>query len=260
MDHDTAVFGGIDVGSSTTKAVLLDGQGEVQGFSVIASKTDFKQAARECFELALDNGRVSLNQVRAVFSTGYGRDNVEFAVDTKTEISCHGRGCYHYFPRELSIIDVGGQDNKIIHLRADGRRRGFKMNRKCAAGTGAFLEEMSTRLHIPLGDMNGFAAQATGLVELGSFCTVFAATEVLNHIRNNKKVPDIVKGIYLSMIKRVLEMDTLLASVAMTGGVVAHNPYFVKMTEELIGTPVLVPRYPQLAGALGAALYAKETE
>jgi activator of 2-hydroxyglutaryl-CoA dehydratase len=134
------------------------------------------------------------------------------------------------------------------------------MNRKCAAGTGAFLEEMSMRLDIPLEEMDGLARKSTKLVELGSFCTVFSATEVLEKIRQGNKVPDIVKGLFLSVIKRVLEMDSLTEKVSMTGGVVAHNLYLVKMVEDLIGREVLVPEHPQLTGAVGAALFALEAE
>jgi predicted CoA-substrate-specific enzyme activase len=130
------------------------------------------------------------------------------------------------------------------------------MNRKCAAGTGAFLEEMSLRLDIPLEDMNDKAMEATETITLGSFCTVFSGTEVLENIRKGKKVPDIVKGLFRSVIKRVLEMDSLTENVVMTGGVVAHNPYLVKMTEEMIGRKIMVPEYPQLTGAIGAALFA----
>ena len=137
-------------------------------------------------------------------------------------------------------------------------RSSFKMNRKCAAGTGAFLEEMSLRLDIPIEEMNNLALQSTGVVELGSFCTVFSATEVLEKISQGKKVPDIVKGLFLSVIKRIIEMDSFTDNVAMTGGVVAHNPFLVTMVEEMIGRTVLVPEYPQFTGAVGAALFAIE--
>jgi len=130
------------------------------------------------------------------------------------------------------------------------------MNRKCAAGTGAFLEEMSSRLDIPLEEMNNLARQACETIKLGSYCTVFSATEVLENIRHGKPVAAIIKGIYYSMIQRVLEMDSLTGKVVLSGGVVAHNPFLVEMAEELIGRPVLLPEFPQLTGAQGAALYA----
>ena len=134
----------------------------------------------------------------------------------------------------------------------------FKMNRKCAAGTGAFLEEMSLRLNIPIEEMDALARQSQEMVKLGSFCTVFSATEVLENIRQGKKVTDIIKGLFFSVIKRVLEMDALTEKVVMTGGVVAHNPFIVTMAEEIIGRKILVPEHPQLTGAIGAALYALE--
>jgi predicted CoA-substrate-specific enzyme activase len=135
-------------------------------------------------------------------------------------------------------------------------RTDFVMNRKCAAGTGAFLEEMSLRLDIPLEEMNSYAVKSTEMVRLGSYCTVFSGTEVLENIRNGKKVEDIIKGLFFSVIKRVLEMDSLSENVVMTGGVVAHNPYLVTMAEEIIGRSVMVPPHPQLTGAFGAALFA----
>ena len=133
------------------------------------------------------------------------------------------------------------------------------MNRKCAAGTGAFLEEMAMRLDVSLDEMDRLASQSENMVKLGSFCTVFSATEVLENIRQGKNLPDIVKGVFYSMIKRVLEMDALTEKVVMTGGVVAHNPFMVKMTEEMIDRKILVPDYPQLTGAIGAALYAMQS-
>ena len=254
------VFVGVDVGASRTKVVALNPEKKLIGHAVRKSGTDFGHTASLCLESALKMAKAAEKDIVRGVSTGYGRKNVSFTNETKTEIGCHAKGCYHYFPLAMTIIDIGGQDNKIIKLDQDGRRLSFKMNRKCAAGTGAFLEEMSMRLDIPLEAMDGLARKSTKLVELGSFCTVFSATEVLEKIRQGNKVPDIVKGLFLSVIKRVLEMDSLTEKVSMTGGVVAHNLYLVKMVEDLIGREVLVPDYPQLTGAVGAALFALEAE
>ncbi|MGD9003762.1 MAG: acyl-CoA dehydratase activase, partial [Desulfobacterales bacterium] len=221
--------------------------------------TDFAATADTCLALALKMAGTQKSDIKHTVSTGYGRKNVSFARDTKTEIGCHAKGCFLYFPFATTIIDIGGQDNKIIKLDPSGKRTGFKMNRKCAAGTGAFLEEMAMRLDVSLDEMNGLASRSDNMVKLGSFCTVFSATEVLENIRQGKKLPDIVKGVFYSMIKRVLEMDALTEKVVMTGGVVAHNAYMVKMTEEMIGRKILVPEYPQLTGAIGAALYAMQS-
>jgi len=256
MTSPNSVYAGVDVGASRTKVAILNAERELVGHCVEKSGTDFAATANRCLETSLTMARVSIQEISKVVSTGYGRKNVSFSNESKTEIGCHAKGCYHYYPMAITIIDIGGQDNKVIKLDEKGRRTGFKMNRKCSAGTGAFLEEMSPRLDIPLEEMDGLARQSTDMVKLGSFCTVFSATEVLENIRNGKKVPDIVKGLFYSVIKRVIEMDAFTENVVMTGGVVAHNPFLVSMTEEFIGRKILVPEYPQLTGAVGAALYA----
>jgi predicted CoA-substrate-specific enzyme activase len=250
------VYVGADVGSSRTKVAIMDPGRNLIGYAVKKSGTDFSATALDCLEISLNMAKASRVDIVSAVSTGYGRKNVAFADDTRTEIGCHAGGCYHYFPKEITVIDIGGQDNKIIKLDRAGRRTSFKMNRKCAAGTGAFLEEMSARLDIPLQNMDEMASRSENMVKLGSFCTVFSATEVLENIRQGKKIDDIVKGVFFSVIKRVLEMDSMTENVVMTGGVVAHNPFLVKMTEEMIGRKILVPEHPQLTGAIGAALYA----
>lgn len=252
------IFVGVDVGASRTKVAVLDAEKKLIGRAVSKSGTDFAASADTCLQSALKMANAAEKDMVKAISTGYGRRNVSFAAENKTEISCHAKGCYFYFPVAATIIDIGGQDNKIIKIDKNGRRTNFKMNRKCAAGTGAFLEEMSLRLDIPLEKMNNLAVQSTDMVVLGSYCTVFSATEVLERIREGKKLPDIVKGLFLSVIKRILEMDSFTEKVVMTGGVVAHNPFLVEMVEEIIGRKALVPEYPQLTGAVGAALFAQE--
>ena len=250
------IYVGADVGSSRTKVAVLDSGKNLIGYAIKKSGIDFTATAQDCLEISLSMAGAGRNDIAGAVSTGYGRKNVTYSVETKTEIGCHASGCFLYFPQEITVIDIGGQDNKIIKLDKAGRRTSFKMNRKCAAGTGAFLEEMSARLDIPLEEMDGLASRSENMVKLGSFCTVFSATEVLENIRHGKKIDDIVKGVFFSVIKRVLEMDSLTENVVMTGGVVAHNPYLIKMAEDMIGRPVLVPEHPQLTGAIGAALYA----
>ena len=253
------VFVGLDMGASRTKVAVIDGSGRLIGHAVKKSGTDFTATASACLEQALQMAGAARADIAHAISTGYGRANVAFVTEqSKTEIGCLAKGCYHYFPEALSIIDIGGQDNKIIKLDAAGKRSGFKMNRKCAAGTGAFLEEMANRLDLPLEDLDALARQSRDMVRLGSFCTVFSATEVLENIRHGRQVADIVKGLFFSVVRRVLEMDSLSETVVMTGGVVAHNPYLVTMAEELIGRTVRLPEFPQLTGAVGAALYAQE--
>ena len=254
------VYVGADVGSSRTKVAVLDPDKHLIGYAIKKSGIDFTATAQDCLEISLNMAGADQDDITNAVSTGYGRKNVTFAADTKTEIGCHASGCFLYFPQEITVIDIGGQDNKVIKLDKAGRRTSFKMNRKCAAGTGAFLEEMSARLDIPLDKMDGLASRSENMVKLGSFCTVFSATEVLENIRHGKKIDDIVKGVFFSVIRRVLEMDSMTADVVMTGGVVAHNPYLVEMAEEMIERKILVPEHPQLTGAIGAALYAMKAD
>lgn len=252
------LYVGIDVGASTTKAIILGPDAEVLGYSITDSGADFQGAAEKTFHRSLDHIKGASPEACLVVSTGYGRRNVSFAESAKTEISCHAKGSYFHFPRAHTLIDIGGQDSKIIKINDSGTRTGFKMNRKCAAGTGAFLEEMANRLKIRLSKLNGLAEKAQNDVQIGSYCTVFSATEILTKIRENVPVEDIVKGVFASVIKRAMEMDPLDGNIVMSGGVVAHNPYFVKMFAERIGKDIYVPPLPQLTGALGAALYARE--
>ncbi len=254
------IYVGVDIGASRTKVAVLSSEKKLIGYNTRKSGTDFSATAIAALQASLEMAGRSEADIANAVSTGYGRMNAPYARHAKTEIGCHAKGSYFFFPKAITVIDIGGQDNKIIKLDEAGRRTGFKMNRKCAAGTGAFFEEMAARLDIPLEEMDSLARQSKDMVKLGSFCTVFSATEVLENIRHGKKVVDIVKGVFFSMIKRVLEMDSLTDNVVMTGGVVENNPYIVTMTEELIGRRILVSERPQLAGAIGAALYGMDSD
>jgi predicted CoA-substrate-specific enzyme activase len=260
LKHNLLVCG-IDIGASAAKLVLLDVERRMVAKSVRRSGVDYADTAERCLADALAAVPVfSRECIVRTISTGYGRDNVPWADGKLTEIACHGKGAYFHFPQRMTVIDIGAQDSKLIHLDDRGHRTGFQMNRKCAAGTGAFLEEIALRLDLPLGELNALAERSTQEIALGSFCTVFAATEILEKIRAGQKVEDIVKGAFRSVVKRILEMDAMDAPLVMTGGVVAHNRVLVKLVEESFGKPVLVPPEPQFVGALGAALFAMERD
>jgi predicted CoA-substrate-specific enzyme activase len=256
MDPAPALYCGVDVGASATKLVLIDEKRDVQAQVVRLSGVDYSSTARTCLSDGLEQIGAAEATVARTVSTGYGRHNVEFRDASLTEIHCHGVGCFHHFPRAMTIIDIGGQDNKVIRLEASGQRVDFKMNRKCAAGTGAFLEEMALRLGIGPSEMNGLAEGSEEAVRLNSFCTVFAKTEILAHLRRGVDVSSLVRGAFLSVINRVTEMDLLQGDVVISGGVVAYNPVIAEILAEQLGKPVLVPPDPQFAGALGAALTA----
>jgi len=251
-------FCGVDIGASAVKLVIIDESTRIVAKSLRRCGVDYADAAERCLAEALSAAGLERGQLAASVSTGYGRDNVPWADARRTEIACHGQGAWFHFRRKMTVIDIGAQDSKVIHLDDGGCRTGFKMNRKCAAGTGSFLEEIALRLDLPVSALNGLAERSTKEVTLGSFCTVFTATEILARIRAGEKVEDIVKGAFRSVVKRILEMDTVDGALVMTGGVVAHNPLLVTLVAEAFGRQALVPPEPQHVGAFGAALAARE--
>jgi len=250
------LFCGVDVGASSTKLVIVDEGREVLGRSMRRSGVDYAATARACLADALEEAGAGAARLRRTVSTGYGRRNVDFADATRTELSCHGAGCYHDYPRAITIVDIGCQDNKIIRLDDGGHRIDFKMNRKCAAGTGAFIEEIALRLDVELEELERLAASTSDAVRLNSFCTVFASTEILSHLRRGEPLADLIRGAFASVVSRVLEMDRLDGEIVLTGGVVAHNPTIAEIFAERLGGEVEVPPHPQFTGALGAALTA----
>jgi (R)-2-hydroxyacyl-CoA dehydratese activating ATPase len=252
------VFGGIDIGASATKAALIDAERKLLASDIRKTGVSFEACAREAMDAAMASCGLSYPDLKRIFSSGYGRHNVAFAQSTRTEIACHARAAYHFFPSRITVVDIGGQDNKIIHVDEQGRRDSFKMNRKCAAGTGAFLEEVAQRIDVPLDQIDSIARQASHIVHMGSYCTVFTKTEILAHLRAGEKVPDIVAGLIESVVKRIVEMDPLSGEVVLTGGVVAHNPILAEMIARHLGRTVHILPNAQLAGAFGAALIAAD--
>jgi (R)-2-hydroxyacyl-CoA dehydratese activating ATPase len=248
---------GVDVGASATKLVLLSRANEVVARVVRSSGVDYCATAQACLQEALEIAP-SGSVLACTVSTGYGRRNVDFADRSVTEIHCHGVAGYYLVGGPVTLIDIGGQDNKVIRIDARGKRVDFKMNRKCAAGTGAFLEEIAVRLDLPVEQLDGLAAAATEAARLSSFCTVFAKTEILAHLRAGVPVESIVRGAFVSVATRALEMAPLEGRVMLTGGVAAHNPTVALLLSEKIGRDVIVPPHAQFSGALGAALLARE--
>jgi len=253
-------FVGIDVGASTTKSVIINDSKEILGYAVNNSGADFRAAAEQVFDRSQERAKEKVSDEWVVMATGYGRKNVPFASGNKTEISCHAKGSFFYFPQAHTLIDIGGQDSKIIKVDESGKRKSFKMNRKCAAGTGAFLEEIANRLGIKMEDLNELAAKSDKNIQIGAYCTVFTATEILTKIREGVEVPDLVRGVFGSVINRALEMDPLEGNIVMTGGVVAYNPFLVSLFEQKLDREIYVPPLPQITGAFGAALYALEAK
>lgn len=250
-------YAGVDCGSWNTKGALLDAGGRLVSTAVVRTGADVLAAARRVVDQLLEAASVGSADVAAIWSTGFGRHAITFATGSRTELDAHARGALYHEAGPLTVVDIGGQDAKIIRVDAAGRRVAHKMNRKCAAGTGSFLEEMALRLDVRIGELPALAAGFGEELHLGSFCTVFTGTEVLGLIRQGKRPADLARAAYRSVVKRVLEMERVEAKVVATGGVVAYHPMVVELLEQGLGAKVVVPEHPQEIGALGVAMAAR---
>jgi predicted CoA-substrate-specific enzyme activase len=252
-------FAGIDVGSLSTEAVILDERQEIVCYSIIETGANSTQAAGKALEIALAQADLRRSCLKRIVATGYGRVSVPFADRRITEISCHGLGAYTLFPDTGMVIDIGGQDSKVIKVGSGGRVIDFAMNDKCAAGTGRFLEVMAAKLQVPLNEMGDLSISTKSEVPISSVCTVFAESEVVSLVARNHPKEEIVRGLHRAIVNRVWSMAKALGiqpEVSMTGGV-AKNRGVVAFMEEKLGGPIHIYREPQIVGALGAALYAK---
>ena len=252
--------GGVDVGSTQTKAVIVDDQGTIVSRSLIDTGADVHGAAESAFAQALEQGDLDKDDVAYVIGTGYGRYRVTFGDDQITEISCHGRGAVHMFPKTRTVIDMGGQDTKAIRVSPSGDIDDFSMNDKCAAGTGRFLGAASSALEIPLDNLGTVALSFTRPVRISTTCTVFAESEVLSWLGKGKKVEDILWGVHQSIAVRsfaLLRRVGVEQEVTFTGGV-ARNAAMIKALEEKAGVQFNISEESHFMGALGASLFALE--
>ena len=250
---------GIDIGSAACKAVILRDNKEIAAKKVVPIGTG-TTGPEEVFDLALKEAGIDKEDLTLCLATGYGRFTFPFAKAQKSEIGCHAKGIHHLFPQARTIIDIGGQDVKVIKLNPKGGIINFVMNDKCAAGTGRFLDNMSKVLNIPLDKMGPLSLEADGIIEISSTCTVFAESEVISQLSKKIKIENLIAGIHQSVAKRsaaLMHRNGIVPEIAMSGGV-TRNPGLVKALEDEIGQKILVHEDSQFAGALGAALFALE--
>lgn len=249
---------GIDSGSTSTNVVILDSKQNIVSFSVLPTGVHVADSAEKALEDALKKAGLSKNQISRTVSTGYGRANIAFRKKDVTEITCHAVGAHFLNPAVRSVIDIGGQDSKIIRLNENGTVLRFVMNDKCAAGTGRFLEMMAQSLGLTLEEMSRCGLQWDEEITISSMCSVFAQSEVVSLIAEDKKLEDIVHGLNLSVASKVIALGgraRMEGEYMITGGV-AKNTGVVRAIEEKLSSPVLVPDEPEICGALGAALIA----
>lgn len=257
---DGQAFAGIDIGSLTAKSVILV-DGRVVGRSLVPTGTHSERSGLVALEKALESAGLARQDLSYTVATGYGRISAPYADKTVTEISCHGKGAYFLNPRTRTIIDMGGQDCKAIKLDESGNVVDFALNDKCAAGTGRFLEVMARVFEVALEELGLLALQATEPFAMSSTCTVFVESEVVSLVARGEKPENILSGIHLAIAYRVAGMFSRIGidrEVFFSGGV-AKNVGMKASLEGVLGAELFVPpEDPQLVGALGAALVARE--
>ncbi len=250
---------GVDIGSLTTKAIILE-DGEIVGKSLVMTGHNSRLAGRRALDLALKDAGIGENTLDNIVATGYGRLSIDFFAEQVTEITCHARGAHSILRDARTVIDLGGQDSKAIALDENGRVLDFVMNDKCAAGTGRFLEVMAQALEIGLENLGEVSLQSVDPAPISSVCTVFAESEVISRIAEGVDKVDIAAGIHQAIASRIYAMASRISlreRFVMTGGV-AKNIGVVKALEKRFRTSFFIPDEPQLVGALGAAMIAAE--
>jgi (R)-2-hydroxyacyl-CoA dehydratese activating ATPase len=251
-------YAGIDIGSTMTKAVILE-EGVIAAV-IGPTGAEHRHLAGKVMAAALERAGISMEAVSYIVSTGYGRINVPFADKQVTEISCHGRGGYHLFPKARTIIDIGGQDSKVITLDANGKISNFMMNDKCAAGSGRFIEVIADTLGLRLEEMGEVSLTSNSPANISSICTIWAQQEVSAGQAGGIPVADLVAGVHNSLADRVVRMVRRLRiekEVILTGGC-AKNIGLVNALSRYLAQEVLVPEEPLITGALGAALLGRD--
>ncbi len=254
---------GLDIGSLSCDAVLLDDSAETAAWAVVPTGARNIESIARAREKVLTSAGVDSKDLAAVVATGYGRARVEDKLAAVTEITCHARGISHRLPGTELLVDIGGQDSKAILLDGSGKVAEFTMNDKCAAGTGRFLEAMARALEVDLETLSGLDVEATGDLTLSSMCTVFAESEVVSLIADGTPRAEIARGLNRAIAARTqglvkrIERSPRGKRIAMSGGV-ARNPGVVRALAEAIGSDITIPEDPDTIGALGAALIARD--
>jgi predicted CoA-substrate-specific enzyme activase len=247
---------GIDVGSATVKLVGTDHRGQIVWQLLEQTHPRIEDQVGRLLEQTKVENEYPADI--PIIATGYGRKLVNQSTRVVTEITCHARGIYQEFKHGGTLVDIGGQDSKVIRISQDGKVIDFAMNDKCAAGTGRFLENTAQRLAVPLEKMGAVALETSEEAAISSTCTVFAESEIISLIAHGVPVPNILRGLHRSLIQRVVAMVYSVGfepPLMLSGGVV-QNPLIAAMFAEELNTPVTLPQYPQLIGAFGAALIA----
>ena len=253
-------YAGIDSGSTSTDVVILDKDRNITASVIMPTGAGAANGAERALEEALKQAGLEREDLDAVVTTGYGRTAISDGDKSITEITCHARGAHFLDPSVRTVVDIGGQDSKVIRLNEDGTVKNFVMNDKCAAGTGRFLEMMAKTMEMSLDELSKVGLSYQEDITISSMCTVFAESEVVSLIAQNKPTDDIVHGLNKAVASKTASLVKRVGgekAYMMTGGV-AQNKGLVKTLEERLGTSLVISDKSQLCGALGAALFAAD--
>jgi predicted CoA-substrate-specific enzyme activase len=252
---------GVDIGSITTEALLFDKEKGILGYTILQTGADSRKTAEIALDKVLAYPAKQRDDVSYTISTGCGRKRAAFAKEAVTEITCIAKGVNYLFPEARTVIDIGGQDTKVIRIDATGRVLEFEMNDKCAAGTGRFIEVMANARKVDLDKIGEISLSHKKDLTISSICTVFAESEVISLVSEGEELEDILYGIHRAIADRTMGLINRLGGVEqeviMAGGV-AKNIGVVRALEKVLNVPLKISVEPQIIGALGAALLAME--
>lgn len=255
------IVAGIDIGSITTEALLFDKERGILGYTILETGADSRKTSELALDSALTHPGKERSDIAYAVATGCGRKRVAYAKETITEITCIAKGVNYLFPEARTVIDIGGQDTKVIRLDGKGRVLEFEMNDKCAAGTGRFIEVMAGALTVDLDKIGEISLGYKKDLTISSICTVFAESEVISLVSEGEELEDILFGIHRAIADRTMGLINRLgkvdSEVVMTGGV-AKNIGVVRALEKALATSIKIPVEPQVVGSLGAAVLALE--
>jgi len=253
------VTAGIDIGHESVSVVVLDDDAIV-GHATFVISGEVGATASRAFEQTLDRLGIARSGIERVFATGVERENVALADGNRTQMLSHARGAHWWFPGARTVIDVGAEGTRVMRCDASGRLMSFALNDKCASGSGVFLETVAEMLEVPLADMGALSLRASRGVVLTSTCAVFAESEIVAEIHRGASVEDILRGVNESMVSKIAAIGRrveIVPDVVLTGGV-ARNVGVVQALRKSLEMDVAVPQHPEITGALGAALLARD--
>ncbi|MEZ8092665.1 acyl-CoA dehydratase activase [Photobacterium swingsii] len=252
---------GVDIGSRTIKVVLFDGEKVLDSAVILSGSAPQENTERTFLDLLAAN-HLTRSDVAMTIATGYGRNYFELADKASSEIICHTAGVAFLCPEASTIIDIGGQDSKVVQVSQQGKVADFVMNDRCAAGTGKFIEMVAHTLNMPIDKIGQAALSSDETCEISSMCAVFAESEIIGLLHKGIPAEVILRGVFKSVAKRVVSLGRKIGfqgQIVFTGGV-AQNPGVLEAIREQVGDPTITaPCHPQLTGALGAAIIGHQT-